>query len=99
MRTQQLAKLSLPALLALMLPASATFHLMKIVELFPGTAIAPLAQYVNLQMYASGQQFVGGRAVTVFDRNGALTGTFTFPGNLTNGANQAKILIATSQAQ
>jgi len=80
-------------------PALATFHLMKVVEVFPGTAASPNAQYVVIQMYASGQQFVGGHAITVFNGAGTQTGAFTFPGNLPNGANQAKILIATSQAE
>jgi cysteine-rich repeat protein len=87
------------ALLGVALPASATFHLIKIVEVFPGTAIAPNAQYVVIQMYASGQEFVAGHAITVFDRTGALVGTITFPGDVSNGASQARILIATSQAQ
>ena len=99
MHARQWVKFALPVSLVLMLPASATFHLVKVVELFPGTAVSPNAQYVNLQMYASGQQFVGGHALAIFDRTGALIGTVTFPGNLNNGANQAKILIATSQAQ
>ena len=92
-------KLSTLALLGIALPASATFHLMKVVEVFPGTAVAPNAQYVVIQMYAGGQQFVSGHAITVFDRTGALVGTITFPGDLNNGASQAKILIATTQAQ
>jgi len=99
MRTTQWAKFGIPIGLALVVPASATFHLVKVVELFPGTAVSPNAQYVNLQMFASGQEFVGGHALTLFDRTGALVGSVTFPGNLGNGANQAKILIATTQAQ
>ena len=86
-------------LLAASAPALATFHLMKVVEVFPGTAASPSAQYVVIQMYAAGQNFVSGHAITVFNGAGTLTGTFTFPGNLPNGANQAKILIATSQAE
>lgn len=82
----------------LVAPASASFHLMKIVELFPGTAASPNAQYVVLQMYSSGQNFVGGHAVTVFDSAGNLVATFTFGGDVANGASQDKILIATSQA-
>lgn len=86
-------------LAAVVLPALATFHLMKVVELFPGTAAAPSAQYVVLQMYAGGQQFVGGHELTVFNAAGTAVATFTFPGNLANGNNQAKILIATPQAE
>src|SRR6476620_4463734 len=83
----------------LALPAWASFHLMKVVEVFPGTAASPSAQYVVIQMYASGQNLVGGHALTVFNGAGAVVGTFTFTGNVANGANQAKILIATSQAE
>jgi cysteine-rich repeat protein len=79
--------------------AQATFHLVKVVEVFPGTAASPSAQYVVIQMYASGQEFVGGHAITVFNGAGTQVGTFTFAGNVGNGANQAKILIATPQAQ
>jgi cysteine-rich repeat protein len=79
--------------------AQATFHLMKVVEVFPGTAASPSAQYVVIQMYATGENFVGGHAITVFNGSGALVGTFTFAGNVANGNTQSKILIATSQAQ
>ena len=99
MERKLIAKACAAGLLVACAPALATFHLMKVVEVFPGTAVAPNAQYVVIQMYAAGQQFVGGHAITVFNGAGTLTGTFTFPGNLPNGANQAKILIATSQAE
>lgn len=80
-------------------PAYAAFHLMKIVEVFPGTPAAPNAQYVMLQMYSGGQTFVGGHVVTVFNAAGTAVGTFTFIGNVANGATQDKILIATTEAQ
>ena len=79
--------------------AQATFHLMKVVEVFPGTAASPSAQYVVIQMYASGENLVGGHAITVFNSAGTQVGSFTFAGNVANGSNQSKILIATSQAQ
>jgi cysteine-rich repeat protein len=81
------------------LTAHASFHLMKVVEVFPGTAASPSAQYVVIQMYASGENFVGGHAITVFNSAGTQVGSFTFAGNVANGASQSKILIATSQAQ
>jgi cysteine-rich repeat protein len=80
-------------------PAQATFHLMKVVEIFPGTAAAPDAQYVVIQMYTGGQNLVAGHELTVFNAAGAAVATFTFSSNVGNGANQAKILIATSRAQ
>jgi cysteine-rich repeat protein len=80
-------------------PAQATFHLMKIVELFPGTPASPSAQYVVLQMYASGQNLVGGHNITFFNAAGAQVANRVFASNLPNGANQTKILIATPQAE
>jgi hypothetical protein len=80
-------------------PAPATFHLMKIVEVFPGTVTDPTAQYIMLQMYFPGQNLVGGHSVTGFDTDGVMLGTFTFPSDLTNGADLATILIATPDAQ
>jgi len=73
--------------------------LMKIVEIFPGTAASPNAQYIVIQMYASGQNQVGGESITLFDAAGNLTSTVTFPGPVSNGASQDKILIATSEAE
>ncbi len=72
------------------------FHLMMIREVFAGTAAAPNAQYVMLQMYAVGQTLVAGHRIFVFDSAGAPVDTFTFAGNVANGFNQATILIATA---
>ena len=86
----------------LMLPAtraSASFHLMKIVEVFPGTVADPTAQYVMLQMYFPGQTFVSGHSLSVFDADGVAQGTFTFASDVANGADLATILIATTSAQ
>ena len=99
MQVRTLARACAGGLLVMSLPAMATFHLMKVVEIFPGTAASPSAQYVVIQMYASGQNLVGGHALTVFNAAGNVVGTFTFAGNVANGANQARILIATSQAE
>ena len=80
-------------------PAWAAFHLMNVVEVFPGAVSAPDAQYVVLQMWSGGQNFVAGHPVYFYDASGALVGTVTFPGNVANAADQDKILIATTQAQ
>lgn len=85
-------------LVLLPIPASATFHLMKIVEVFPGTAADPTAQYIMLQMYAADQNFVGGHSVDVFDANGVSLGEFTFGSAVANGASGATILLATPDA-
>jgi cysteine-rich repeat protein len=99
MRSRALLALALPALLV-PATAEAAFHLMKVVEVFPGTTANPNAQYIVLQMFAGGQTFVSGHFVRVFDAAGAQVagGTFTFSGNVGNGGSQAKILIATAEA-
>jgi MYXO-CTERM domain-containing protein len=74
---------------------------MNVVEVFAGSAAAPNASYVQLQMYSAGQNFVGGHTVHVYDATGAeiLSSKVTFAGNVANGANQANILIGTSSVQ
>lgn len=89
----------LVALVLTAAPARASFHLIKIVEVFPGTASEPTAQYVMLQMYFPGQTFVGGHTVSVFDATGMNLGTFTFSGDVANGADLATILIASTDAE
>lgn len=81
------------------LPAIASFHLMKIVEVFPGTAASPNAQYVVLQMYAAGQTFVGGHSIILYNAAGNQIDSVAFIGAVTTGSNQSKILISTSAAQ
>lgn len=81
------------------LPVFATFHFVKVVEVFPGTTAESTAQYVVLQMYASQQTSVSGHSLKVFDATGASLGTFTFSHNLSHGATLATMLIATSDAE
>lgn len=78
--------------------ASASFHLMKVVEVFAGSAAHPNSSYVQLQMYAPGQSFVAGHFVHVFAADGVeIPGSLvTFTGNVTNANDQATILIGTS---
>lgn len=75
------------------------FSLIKIVEIFPGAAKKPMAQYVMLQMSAPGQTQVSDHSVTIFDAFGSIAGKFTFAANMANGADQATILLATAQAE
>jgi cysteine-rich repeat protein len=88
------------AALALAAPALATFHEIKVKEVFPGTVVSPNAQYVVLQAYAAGQTLLGTHKLHVYDAAGAeVAGSpFTFPGPVANGANQMTILIATTEA-
>ena len=96
--------IGLAILAGLAVPGSlfATFHEVKIVQLFGGTTAQPDAHYVMLQMWSAGQNLVGGHALTVYNSDGSLAVTATFPdppaGNLANGANQATFLIGTSEA-
>jgi hypothetical protein len=79
--------------------ASATFHLVYIREVYPGSAAAPDAEYVELQAYAPGQNFVGGHQVKTYDTVGAIAGTTAFPTDLPNGETQSTYLLATPAAE
>jgi hypothetical protein len=91
-----LGGLSVPA-------AWASHHLMMVREVYAGNATGSddeaAAQFVELQMYAAGQNVVSGHRVVVYSASGAPVATFTFANNVTNGADQSSILVATAQAQ
>lgn len=81
-------------------PAEANHHVMQIREVFPGTSDT---SFVELQMWAGGQDVVAGQDITVYGPTGVLTHTFTFAGNPTggggdSGANQRTILVGESTA-
>ncbi|MGB7685195.1 MAG: hypothetical protein WBL45_05365 [Solirubrobacterales bacterium] len=75
--------------------AQAAFHLMQIREVFPGTAANPNSEYVELQMWSSGQNFVSGHTFHIFNSAGLEVGGGSFGGNVPNGADQSTILLAT----
>jgi hypothetical protein len=77
-------------------PASATFHEMSIREVYPGSVAEPNARYVELQMWAEGQNLVGGHVLHTYSASGAQTDTL-LPSDVSNGANQSTILIGTPQ--
>ena len=81
--------------------ASASFHLMKVVEVFAGSTAHPNASYVQLQMYSPGQIFVDGHVLHVYAANGVEipTSKVIMTGTLGNANNQANILIGTSSVQ
>jgi hypothetical protein len=79
-------------------PAAATFHEMSIREVYPGSAAQAESEYVELQMWSAGQNFVSGHPVRTYDAGGAVTGTATFTADVPAGANQSTILIATPAA-
>jgi hypothetical protein len=88
------------AVLALGAPAaSATFHLMLIREVYPGSVANPGAEYVELQMWAEGQNHVGGHVLRTYDAAGTPTGSETFPADVSGGANQSTLVLATPEAE
>lgn len=86
--------LALLGLAAFASTASASFHLMKIREVASGSAAD--TSYVELQMYAAGQNFVGGHQIKLYNAT-ALTHTFTFPSTpvpaVPNATSQSTILV------
>jgi hypothetical protein len=98
-RAALLATLALCLLAAHATPALATFHLVQVREVYPGSAANPDAEYVELQMWSGAQNFVGGHFARSFDADSAPVATSTFPGNVANGANQSTLLLATPQAE
>lgn len=80
-------------------PAAATFHLMQIREVYPGSAAAPEAEYVELQMWASGQNLVEGHVLRSYDAAGNVVGSSTFAHDVPGNANQSTLLLATPQAE
>ncbi len=83
----------LAGVLVLAPTARAAFHEILIREVYPGSLAQPDSDYVVLQMYVGGQQFVAGHALTTYTAAGAQSGTFTFPDSLSNGASQQTILV------
>jgi hypothetical protein len=80
--------------------ALATFHLVMVEEVYPGSAAHPNSGFVELQMYEAGQNFVGGLPVTLRDATGATIGTFTFPADLPGtGVNQQTMLVGDDGVQ
>ena len=87
---------ALVAMLAAAPAAQATFHLIKVREVYAGTSDD---SYVELQMFAAGQTFLTNHAMTVYDASGALVHSSKFTGGLANGANQATVLIGDTGVQ
>lgn len=91
--------LLMSTLMAQSMSVGAAFHLMSIREVYVGPSATPNVQYIQLQMYASGQNSVSGHPVVVYNAAGIAVATYTFTANVANGANQAYILIATTDAE
>lgn len=80
-------------------PALATFHEMMVREVYPGSAAHPNSEYVELQMWASGQNLVGGHRISVYDKSGSPVGTATFAHDVAGDANQSTLVVATPEAE
>jgi hypothetical protein len=73
--------------------AQATFHLMKVREVYP----AGDASYVELQMTAAGEYLVSTHHLVVYNSNGSVANDFPLPSNVSiSSPNNATILIADS---
>jgi hypothetical protein len=79
--------------------AQATFHEMSVREVFPGTAVAPEAEYVELQMWAPGQSQLGGHTLSVYNAAGAEVGKAKFLTKVASDVNQSTIVAATPAAE
>ncbi|MDX6608636.1 MAG: hypothetical protein QOF85_561 [Solirubrobacterales bacterium] len=95
------ARLGLPPLaiaftLLVASPAQATFHLIKVREVYPG---ANDDSYAELQMYAASQSLLSGHALKVYDSSGALVHSSTFSSSVPNAANQQTVLIGDTRVQ
>lgn len=76
--------------------ARATFHLIKVREVYPGTADD---SYVELQAYAGGQYLLGGHSLTLYNSSGAEVHRSTFAAAVANAQNQATILVGDTSVQ
>jgi hypothetical protein len=78
---------------------ASTFHLVVLREVYPGSVANPEAEYVELQMYASGQELIHGHQISFFDKAGGLLGSTVFDSDVARGASQSTIVAATPQAE
>jgi hypothetical protein len=98
-RTRTFAALLATAMLVLMVgagPASASFHLMKIRSIFRGPS--PSGAFIELQMYADGQNLVGGHQLRVYPASGTIFSAYNLPANVASGQNQRRILLGDTAA-
>jgi len=92
------AGFAVPFLMALLLllaapAANASFHLMKVREVYP----AGDSSYVELQMFSAGEYLVAGHHLVAYSANGSVANDFTLPSNVSaSSPNNATILIADS---
>jgi len=95
------ARLCLPLLATSLLlliaaPAQATFHLIKVREVHPS---AGDDSYVELQMFAGGQNFLTTHSMTVYNSAGSLVHSSTFASGVAKAENQRTVLIGDTGVQ
>ncbi len=78
--------------------ASATFHLMKIREIYAGSSLLPKSEYVELQMWAPDQNLVKGHLLNTFGPTGTFIRSNTFPEKVAGAADQSTLVLATPAA-
>jgi hypothetical protein len=76
--------------------AEATFHLIKVREVYAGTNND---SYVELQMFAAGQVLLTGHKMTVYNSSGALVHSSTFSSGVAKSENQRTVLIGDTNVQ
>jgi len=90
-------------LLVLPSGALASNHLIKIREVYAGSVTNPNSEYVELQMYAAGQNFLANAiSLKLYDASGNVTSTFapvTMDGNPPMSQSQRRVLVASQEAK
>jgi hypothetical protein len=98
MRARRLAMAGIAAAaLASSVPAvaSASFHLIKVREVFPGGAAN--TSFVEVQMFSGGENLVNGHPLDIYAAGGGVT-SITPNANVPNGQNQRTVLFADTEA-
>jgi hypothetical protein len=84
-------------------PALASNHLVKIREVYAGSSAFPADEYVEVQLYASGENFFENQIhLRLYNADGTVSSAFspgTMDGNPPNGDSQRRVLFATQTAQ
>src|SRR2546429_4583339 len=92
-RIATLAALTLTATVGLASSARADHHLIQIRQIHPSNGMFG-GDWVELQMYADGQNLVSGKVIRTFYGDGSQHALYVIPGNVPNGQNQRTILIS-----
>jgi hypothetical protein len=89
-----LATLAMLITLAVAPRANGDHHFMKIRQVHPGNdPMFSTGDWVELQMFADGQNVVAGSHIRTYDPGGVLMTDFQFPSNVANSQNQRTILV------